>query len=211
MQFAVCRQNLPLRRNQHTRICRSFFPRKCLRDTAPVNIDAVFLRFRAEALGRVPRNFLASAAFTDIFADQIHHLRETDKLRPFCRRLVNPGACRLQILSFIILCIHLHQCHCISAYHKYPLYPVYKRFSLHNYLYFIIASLFHTGQPMQGTYARTVTRLLLYTHTCPVTEFAVASHFNTANSCCHHVFLRHFRFQKCLPVYSNPAFHFRIL
>ena len=55
-----------------------------------------------------------------------------------------------QILSFIILCIHLHQCHCISAYHKYPLYPVYKRFSLHNYLYFIIASLFHTGQPMQG-------------------------------------------------------------
>ena len=45
--------------------------------------------------------------------------------------------------------------------------------------------------------------LLLYTHTCPVTEFAVASHLNTANSCCHHVFLRHFRFQKCLPVYSN--------
>ena len=24
---------------------------------------------------------------------------------------------------------------------------------------------------------------------CPVTEFAVASHFNTANSCCHHGFL----------------------
>ena len=46
-------------------------------------------------------------------------------------------------------------------------------------------------------------KLLLYTHTCPVTEFAVASHLNTANSCCHHVFLRHFRFQKCLPVYSN--------
>ena len=45
--------------------------------------------------------------------------------------------------------------------------------------------------------------MLLYTHTCPVTEFAVASHLNTANSCCHHVFLRHFRFQKCLPVYSN--------
>ena len=45
--------------------------------------------------------------------------------------------------------------------------------------------------------------LLLFTHTCPVTEFAVASHLNTANSCCHHVFLRHFRFQKCLPVYSN--------
>ena len=44
---------------------------------------------------------------------------------------------------------------------------------------------------------------LLFTHTCPVTEFAVASHLNTANSCCHHVFLRHFRFQKCLPVYSN--------
>ena len=38
--------------------------------------------------------------------------------------------------------------------------------------------------------------------TCPVTEFAVASHLNTANSCCHHVFLRHFRFQKCLPVNS---------
>ena len=48
--------------------------------------------------------------------------------------------------------------------------------------------------------------MLLFTHTCPVTEFAVASHLNTANSCCHHVFLRHFRFQKCLPVYSNPIF-----
>ena len=44
---------------------------------------------------------------------------------------------------------------------------------------------------------------LLFTHTCPVTEFAVASHLNTANSSCHQVFLRHFRFQKCLPVYSN--------
>ena len=48
-----------------------------------------------------------------------------------------------------------------------------------------------------------VSESLLFTHTCPVTEFAVASHLNTANSCCHHVFLRHFRFQKCLPVYSN--------
>ena len=47
--------------------------------------------------------------------------------------------------------------------------------------------------------------LILFTHTCPVTEFAVASHLNTANSCCHHVFLRHFRFQKCLPVYNNTA------
>ena len=54
--------------------------------------------------------------------------------------------------------------------------------------------------------ARPFPILLLNTHTCPVTEFAVASHFNTANSCCHHVFLRHFRFQKCLPVYSNPIF-----
>ena len=44
--------------------------------------------------------------------------------------------------------------------------------------------------------------MLLFTHTCPVTEFAVASHLNTANSCCHHVFLRHFRFQKCLSVNS---------
>ena len=35
--------------------------------------------------------------------------------------------------------------------------------------------------------------------------FSVASHLNTANSCCHHVFLRHFRFQKCLPVNNNPA------
>ena len=43
---------------------------------------------------------------------------------------------------------------------------------------------------------------LLFTHTCPVTEFAVASHLNTANSCCHHVFLRHFLFQKCLSVNS---------
>ena len=47
--------------------------------------------------------------------------------------------------------------------------------------------------------------LILFTHTCPVTEFAVASHLNTANSCCPHVFLRHFRFQKCLPVNSNIA------
>ena len=45
--------------------------------------------------------------------------------------------------------------------------------------------------------------LLLFTHTCPVTEFAVASHLNTANSCCHHVFLRYFRFQKYLPGNSN--------
>ena len=45
--------------------------------------------------------------------------------------------------------------------------------------------------------------MLLFTHTCPVTEFAVASHLNTANSCCHHVFLRHFRFQKCLFVCSR--------
>ena len=44
---------------------------------------------------------------------------------------------------------------------------------------------------------------LLFTHMCPVTEVAVASHLNTANSCCHHVFLRHFRFQKCLPVDNN--------
>ena len=34
------------------------------------------------------------------------------------------------------------------------------------------------------------------------TEFAVAPHLNTEKSCCHHVFLRHFRFQKCLPVNS---------
>ena len=47
---------------------------------------------------------------------------------------------------------------------------------------------------------------LLLTHVCPVTEFAVASHLNMANSCCHHVFLRHFRFQKCLPVYINLYF-----
>ena len=48
-----------------------------------------------------------------------------------------------------------------------------------------------------------VSESLLFTHTCPVTEFAVASHLNTANSCCHHVFLRHFCFQKCLPGNSN--------
>ena len=48
--------------------------------------------------------------------------------------------------------------------------------------------------------------MLLFTHTCPVTEFAVASHLNTANSCCHHVFLRHFRFQKCLSINSNKNF-----
>ena len=47
-------------------------------------------------------------------------------------------------------------------------------------------------------------RQLLFTHTCPATQFAVASHLNTANSCCHHVFLRHFRFQKCLPVNNKP-------
>ena len=32
---------------------------------------------------------------------------------------------------------------------------------------------------------------------------------NTANSCCHHVFLRHFRFQKCLPV--NNCFLYMIM
>lgn len=161
MQFAVCRQNLPLR----AKSAHSYLPNRFSPGSACVYCPREYRR-RVPSLSRrgarsCTRNFLASAAFTDIFADQIHHLRETDKLRPFCRRLVNPGACRLQILSFIILCIHLHQCHCISAYHKYPLYPVYKRFSLHNYLYFIIASLFHTGQPMQGTYARTVTRLFI--------------------------------------------------
>ena len=31
----------------------------------------------------------------------------------------------------------------------------------------------------------------------------MASHLNTANSRCHYVIVRHFRFQKCLPVYSN--------
>ena len=58
------------------------------------------------------------------------------------------------------------------------------------------------GRKMQ-TFVRD---LLLFTHTCPVTEFAVASHLNTANFCCHHVFLRHFRFQKCLPMNSNRGF-----
>ena len=53
--------------------------------------------------------------------------------------------------------------------------------------------------------------LLLYTHTCPVTEFAVASNFNTANSCCHHVSLRHFRFQKCPPVNRNDFFSLKFL
>ena len=33
----------------------------------------------------------------------------------------------------------------------------------------------------------------------PATEFAVASHLNTANSRYHYVIVRHFRFQKCLP------------
>ena len=59
-----------------------------------------------------------------------------------------------------------------------------------------------------------VSESLLFTHTCPVTEFAVASHLNTANSSCHQVFLRHFRFQKCLPVYSNSEsarFYFTVL
>ena len=42
-----------------------------------------------------------------------------------------------------------------------------------------------------------VLNLLLFTHTCPVTKFAVASHLNTANFYCHHLFLRYFRFQKC--------------
>ena len=37
----------------------------------------------------------------------------------------------------------------------------------------------------------------------------MASHLNTANSCCHHVFLRHFRFQKCLPV--NNCFLYMIM
>ena len=52
--------------------------------------------------------------------------------------------------------------------------------------------------------------LLLFTHACPVTEFAVASHLNTANSCFHHVFLRHFRFQKCLPANSHFNSSYRL-
>ena len=52
---------------------------------------------------------------------------------------------------------------------------------------------------------------LLFTHTCPVTEFAVASHLNTANSCCHQVFLRHFRFQKCLPGNINNCSLYMIM
>ena len=44
------------------------------------------------------------------------------------------------------------------------------------------------------------------THTCQVTEFAMASHLNTVNSCCHHVFLRHFCFQKCPSGNSNYRF-----
>ena len=79
-------------------------------------------------------------------------------------------------------------------------------------LFTIVHTLSTSCKLLLGTYARTATNpQLLYTHTCPVTEFAVASHLNTANSCCHHVFLRHFRFQKCLPVYSNnpqPELHF---
>lgn len=154
-------ESFPSRRNQHTRICRSFFPRKCLRDTSPVNIDAVFLRFRAEALGRVP-GISSRPPPSPIFLP-IRFITSGKQISfaPFAAASSIQAHARLQILSFIILCIHLHQCHCISAYHKYPLYPVYKRFSLHNYLYFIIASLFHTGQPMQGTYARTVTRLFI--------------------------------------------------
>ena len=71
-------------------------------------------------------------------------------------------------------------------------------------LFTIVHTLWASCKLLLGTYAWTATNpQLLYTHTCPVTEFAVASHLNTANSCCHHVFLRHFRFQKCLPVNSN--------
>ena len=69
-----------------------------------------------------------------------------------------------------------------------------------------IQNLHRSGKTKQGllfTYTGINKRGLLYTHTCPVMEFAVASHFNTVNTCCHHVFLRHFRFQKCLPVNRN--------
>ena len=70
-----------------------------------------------------------------------------------------------------------------------------------NFFLFHSSSFLPSSEP-----ARPFPILLLNTHTCPVTEFAVASHFNTANSCCHHVFLRHFRFQKCLPVNSTTFF-----
>ena len=50
--------------------------------------------------------------------------------------------------------------------------------------------LFHSSSFLPSSEpARPFPILLLNTHTCPVTEFAVASHFNTANSCCHHGFL----------------------
>ena len=39
----------------------------------------------------------------------------------------------------------------------------------------------------------------------------MASHLNTANSCCHHVFLRHFRFQKCLPGNINNCSLYMIM
>ena len=53
--------------------------------------------------------------------------------------------------------------------------------------------------------------LLLYTHTCPVTEFAVASHLNTANSCCHQFFYGTFGSKSAYPCtvtsfYQHRAF-----
>ena len=64
---------------------------------------------------------------------------------------------------------------------------------------FYIAALYDTNKCLsmvlkekKQTFVRS---LLLFTRTCPVTKFAVASHLNTANFCCHHVFCRpgHFR------------------
>ena len=41
----------------------------------------------------------------------------------------------------------------------------------------------------------------------PATEFAVASHLNTANSRSHYVIVRHFRVQKCLPTTITKTTH----
>ena len=71
--------------------------------------------------------------------------------------------------------------------------------------YFPVRILLFVTACLSLSNAAIFTCVLLFTHTCPVTEFTVASHLNTANSCCHHVFLRHFRFQKCLPVNSNTC------
>ncbi len=128
------------------------------------------------------------------------------------RSLVLP-VCQFQhsrLLLFIFACRVSHSLTKLSiaqALRECKHFFVFFFFYLSNYSYIFIVSFyckimyFSPILPLRSSLKKSLsyflnrkidnhyTFLLLFTHTCPVTEFAVASHLNTANSCCHHVFL----------------------